>query len=219
MLRIFLHITFFLFFIGQVEASMIIRGSGGGSACLGNEDVGFEEIGAPAKWTGTADFDYSADPLECTESMQIAPAEAAVWGPNWASTVRYWTMWITLDDGIEAIESFINVQDSAGATIGAVKLRGTEAFFVLAGTNSSDTSETIIPNSTTKIKFMADTSAAASIITLWVWNGSGWGTPITSTDGTNVNDIDKLQFLNGADTENIIVDYIKTSTSDIMSPD
>lgn len=209
---------------GAKMSLMILGGSVDEGGCLGNEDIGFEGAGAPANWTASGtgiDYDETGTVLECTQSLSLAAgSDQAVWDPSWTDSVRYWTFWFQVDNSLESVENICRPRTSIPDYIGIVKLNDDDTFTVQAsgGTTSGKTSA-ITPGTTAKIKIMIDTSGASGEIYLWLWNGSGWDSAVSSTDGSEVGDVDNIFWINQADTENFYIDYIKTDTSDIGSPD
>lgn len=184
----------------------------------------FEGTGTPSGWAtgGTVDFDNTTSPLEGSEDALLSPAGIIVYDPNYHSSEHTWTVWLQYDDALESQEDIFYARDGT-TVLGTVAGNPSTNLWVCSvsgGSGGSPSGGSFDETALQKIKitYVQGTGSNASI-TGWEWNGSSWDQFCTQTNGTSTAQIDNIRIQNGADTENLQVDYFKSSTFDISSPD
>lgn len=170
----------------------------------------FEETGAPSPWTAylTVDWDYATDPLEGNQSVQVSSTGAAIHDITTIppGTSLYVAGKVRLGTGVTSGSAFLSFRNGA-TQLGQLQTRsGTsyEASVFAAGGTSAHSGVTLTTSAGQWTWFQARIKIGTGSNTEvqgWFSNdlpGSGWSTPVQSSNGTATLGIARVWLYNGS---------------------
>lgn len=183
---------------------------------------GFEAQSDDDDWTadaGSPDLDYSTAglSLEGSECAELSPSEAIT--IDVTTTGEIYTVWMfRLDDDYESTETPFRIRDSGDSTLASVVFQNGNSVKAQPAGGSYTSSVATISSATSyyiKLRYKPGTGANAEIECWISTDGTTWGTPQSSNDGTATANADNIRMYNGGDTEVLYIDRFIENSSDI----
>lgn len=191
------------------------------------ETQDFEGAGTPLNWSngGTPNYDYTTDPLEKLQSLEIDVSnEIASYSLGADSTLELYGFCIFRYEQAAAGTNFFIGLFGNGAEFGRIYLRdGTRLQLNLAGGNGLGTADLVI-NTKYYLWFYYKRSTGADGI-FRAWRGTSPNKPLNPdvnlTVHTATDTVSRIDFKGDTDIASTFFDYVVLSTSEIgnFSPD
>jgi hypothetical protein len=197
------------------------------AACSPPGCENFNSDGTPSNWTtsGTVNFDYTTDPLEGAQSLFIEHGANTKYDQSLGWSEGYFTFWIKHTENPDELNYVFRIGTDTIGNAGQFIFTRPSNFwgcYIAGGASPTYGGDSSAGASVQKMKmyYKKGTGGSAdAIVTVWEWNGSSWDQACTVTDGNDTGNIDNINFINVMSSENVIIDMLKASQTDIANPD
>lgn len=206
-------------YAGQFDAVITQYNAAGGVESF-IQTNGVETQGEDDDWTGSCDLDFSTAGLDMqgSECIECGPGEDTFIALT--PSAEKWTVTrFRYSEVTEFSETLLRIKNTS-TTLGWISMQNDQEVVCRTGGGSeSSVITTLLVNTTyfIKVRYKQGTGANAEF-EVWIsTDGTTWGTPQSSTDGTETDQPNRLLLINSADTELFYFDFIKEKDSDIVN--